>query len=159
MGAEMEVAHPTISEALAGFLEAQKERLSPATFRRYRDVVELLQHSLDGYAFQSLTPKERALWERRWQADEEAGSFCNTFGPEKIPENLGEFLGYFMVRKVIAGRELLRAAGTVTKKLAAWLQENGHIPSEEAADARVRGAAAARDLPRVEELSPTTRRR
>jgi len=57
-----------------------------------------------------------------------------------------------MVRKVIAGRELLRAAGTVTKKLAAWLQENGHISPDEAADASERGATAARDLPRAEEL-------
>ena len=39
------------------------------------------------------------------------------FGPEKIAENLGEFLDYFMVRKVIAGQELLKASGTVTGKL------------------------------------------
>lgn len=51
----MEVANPTIREALAEFLEQQKERLSPATFRRYQDVIELLQHSLDGYAHQSET--------------------------------------------------------------------------------------------------------
>lgn len=30
----------------------------------------------------------------------------------------GEFFGYFMVRKVIAGQDLLRATGMVKKKLA-----------------------------------------
>jgi hypothetical protein len=33
-----------------------------------------------------------------------------------------------MVSKVICGKELLRAAGTVIKKLAAWLAEKGYIP-------------------------------
>ncbi len=58
-----------------------------------------------------------------------------------------------MVRKVLAGKGLLRAAGTVTKKLASWLEAQGYITPEQAADARGRGAEAARDLPRAEELS------
>lgn len=149
----MDVARPTINEVLERFLAEQRTRLSPATFRRYEDVVELLRHCLDGYAYQSLSGEERASWERRWREDEEGGSFCNTFGPGKIPENLGEFLGYFMVRKVVAGKDLLRAAGTVTKELASWLEAQGHITPEEAAAARARGAEAARDLPRAEELS------
>ena len=40
------------------------------------------------------------------------------FGPEKIPGNVAEFLDYFMVRKVMCGKDLMRAAGTVMKKLA-----------------------------------------
>jgi hypothetical protein len=64
-----------------------------------------------------------------------------------------EFLGYFMVRKVTAGQDLLRSAGTVTKKLAAWLLEHGHV-GETARDLAVdRGAAASRDLPRAERLA------
>jgi hypothetical protein len=39
-------------------------------------------------------------------------------------------LGYFMVRKVIAGPSLLRTAGTVTKKLAAWLAAQGYADAE-----------------------------
>lgn len=31
-----------------------------------------------------------------------------------------------MVRKVIPGKDLMRAAGTVTKKLAAWLAEKSY---------------------------------
>ena len=29
------------------------------------------------------------------------------FRPDKITENFGEFLGYFMIRKVAAGQEML----------------------------------------------------
>jgi hypothetical protein len=38
-----------------------------------------------------------------------------------------------MVRKVIAGRELLKAAGTVTGKLVRWLETQAHIESDVAA--------------------------
>ena len=41
----------TIDEALDRFLADQRERLSEKTFRRYQDVVQLLRHSLDGYAY------------------------------------------------------------------------------------------------------------
>lgn len=149
----MEVARPTINEALAEFLAEQRERLSASTFRKYDDVVGLLRHSLDGYGHQWLSDGERAFWEKQWREVDESGSYCNTFGPEKIPENLGEFLGYFMVRKVMAGKDLLRAAGTVTKRLASWLEAKGYISPEDAAEARDRGAEAGRDLPRAEELS------
>ena len=72
------------------------------------------------------------------------------FGPDKISENIGMFLSYFMVRKVIAGQELIRAAGTVTKKLAKWLAEKGYVSGEEAQSAADIGGQAARDLPKAE---------
>lgn len=148
----MKVANPTINEALAAFLAEQQKALSARTFRDYEGAVSLLRHSLDGYAYQWLDEAEQALWQQRWNADEEAGSFCNNFGPEKIIPNLDEFLGYFMVRKVIAGQELLRAAGTVTKKLAAWLEEKGYAGAAETRRAKALGRSAARDLPRAEAL-------
>jgi hypothetical protein len=44
----------------------------------------------------------------------------------RTPAHLGEFRGYFMVRKVIAGQELLKASGTVTRQaralaIRAWI--------------------------------------
>lgn len=141
----------TIDEALARFLAEHRERLSVRTFRRYEEVVELLRHCLDGYAYQSLDDKERRRWEAEFEANEE-GAFCRMFGSEKIPENLGEFLGYFMVRKVIAGQELLKAAGTVTGKLVRWLAEQGYIDDEAAGDATDRAREASRDLPMADRL-------
>lgn len=50
--------------------------------------------------------------------------FCVIVGPTR-GQNLGEFLDYFMVRKVIAGQELRKASGTVTGKLVRWLADRG----------------------------------
>jgi hypothetical protein len=141
----------TIDDALPRFLADQRERLSARTFRRYEEVVELLRHCLDGYAYQSLDDGERRRWEAEFEANEE-GAFCRLFGPEKIPENLGEFLDYFMVRKVIAGQELLKASGTVSGKLVRWLAERGYIDGESAEDADDRAREASRDLPMANRL-------
>jgi len=84
--------HVTIDEALDRFLADQRERTSDKTFRRYQDVVQLLRHSLDGYAYSWLDENERQRWEKELEANEE-GAFCRLFGPEKIPEHLGAFLG------------------------------------------------------------------
>jgi hypothetical protein len=117
-------SHASIDTALTQFLAEQRERLSDRTFSRYEDVVALLRHSLDGYAYMALDGDERRRWEAEFEANEE-GAVCRLFGPEKIPGHLGEFLDYFMVRKVIAGQELLKASGTVTGKLARWLAAHG----------------------------------
>ncbi len=141
----------TIDEALDAFLAEQRKRLSPKTLHNYEDVVSLLRSSLNGYAYESLDELVRKRWEKQFDAgDEEA--FTKLFGPEKIVEHLGAFLGYFMVRKVMAGQDLLRASGTVTKKLAAWLHEYGYISEDERADALERGGDAARELPRADRL-------
>jgi hypothetical protein len=136
---------------MSAFLAAQRKRLSSRTLRNYEDVVFLLRSSLNSYAYDSLDKVEQERWRKAYDAgDEEA--FCHLFGPDKIPEHLGEFLGYFMVRKVMAGQERLRASGTVTKKLAAWLGEQGFITDQERREAARRGADAGRDLPRADRL-------
>lgn len=147
------IATPTIVEVLKQFLEDQRARLAARTFANYEYVVELLEHSLNGYAYQALDEADAQLFDRLYNADgADHREFCEIFGPEHIVPNLGEFLDYFMVRKVIAGKETFRAAGTVTKKLAKWLNEKGYIEAEDAADAAERGAEAARDLPKAQEM-------
>jgi hypothetical protein len=141
----------TIDDALEAFLADQRQRLSARTMRSYEDVIGLLRDCLNGYGPNALDEPDRKRWEEAYQDDEEA--FCHLFGPERILPEVDEFLGYFMVRKVMAGQDLLRSAGTVTKKLAAWLHEHGHA-GETARDLAVdRGAAASRDLPRAERLA------
>lgn len=141
----------SIDSVLEQFLAEQRERLSDRTFGRYEEVVALLRHSLDGYAYTALDAEERRRWEVEFEANEE-GAFCRLFGPEKIPGHLGEFLDYFMVRKVIAGQELLKAAGTVTGKLVRWLAAHGQIDEHTAEDASDLARDAARDLPSAERL-------
>jgi hypothetical protein len=151
---ENENGDPTIAEVLAEFVGEQENRLAPKTFTNYRHVVQLLEHCLNSYASQSLEKTDARRFERLFNAKgSEHREFCQVFGPEHILPNVSEFLGYFMVRKVMAGKDLLRAAGTVTKKLARWLAAKGYAGGDDVEEAAGRGAAAARDLPKAEELA------
>jgi hypothetical protein len=141
----------TIDDVLEAFLADQRERLSARTLGNYEDVIDLLRLCLNGYGPNSLDEPDRKRWEKAYQDDEEA--FCHLFGPEYILSEVSEFLGYFMIRKVMAGQDLLRAAGTVTKKLATWLHEHGHAGEAARNVAIDRGTAASRDLPRAERLA------
>ncbi len=114
-----------------------------------RTSFDLLRDSLNGYGPNTQESADHQRWEQAFHAgDMEA--FCHLFGPEHILGHVDEFLGYFMIRKVIAGQELLRAAGTVTKKLAHWLHEQGYVDDDQRDLALDRGTDAARDLPRAE---------
>ena len=145
---------PTISEVLAEYLRAEKGRLAPKTHARYTDVIGLFTHSLNGYAANSLNQFERARFDKHFDAKgDQHREFCDIFGPEHILENVGEFLNYFMVSKVIAGADTLRASGTVMKKLAKWLVEQGYAKTDDANLAIEQGSDAARDLPAAEKLS------
>jgi hypothetical protein len=141
----------TIDAAFDAFLAEQRERLSPKTLWNYEEVVFLLRSSLNSYAYDSLDEVEQRRWRNAFDAGDE-DAFTKLFGPAKVVEHLGEFLGYFMVRKVMASQDLLRASGTVTKKLASWLHEQGYISDDERANALHRGGDAARELPRADRL-------
>ncbi len=112
----------------------------------------MLAHCLNGYGHTSLSEHERKRFEQAYAAGGEE-AFCQLFGPEKIVDNLGEFLGYFMIHKVAAGQELLRASGTVIKQLVRWLHQQGWIDNDALEIALERGADAARDLPKADKLS------
>jgi hypothetical protein len=141
----------TIDKALESFLAEQRKRLSAKTLRTYEDVVQLLRDSLNGYAYDSLPKAEQDRWQTAFDGgDEEA--YCHLFGPNKIAEHLDGFLGWFMIRKVMASTELLRASGTVTKKLAAWLHEQGYVAAEQRDEAAERGTRASRELPDADRL-------
>jgi len=142
----------TIETVLEAFIEDQRCRVSARAIRNYENVISLLRHSLNGYAYESLDAADAKRFGEAFEAgDEEA--FCHLFGPEYILGHVGEFLGYFMVRKVMGSQELLRASGTVTKKLAAWLYEQGYVSEDERDLAMDQGARAARDLPRADHLA------
>lgn len=147
-------ATPNIEQVLSRFLEDRRKRLKPSTMRKYEDIIGLFQDSMDGYAHQYLDKSEAALFDSLYNAEGDAHrEFCQVFSPEKIPVNVGEFLGYFMPRKVICGKELLKAAGTVMKKLGKWLAEQGYIDDESAANMAGRGQEAAKKLPAAETLA------
>ena len=122
--------------------------------RKYEDIIDLFESCLDGYGHQYLDKQEDVLFDRLYNAEgDEHREFCQLFGPEKIPDNVDEFLNYFMIRKVMCGKELMQTAGTVTKKLGKWLKEKGYIQPENAADIVSSGATAAKELPAAEDLA------
>jgi hypothetical protein len=116
-------------------------------------VVELYRSYLDGYGHDLLSGNERDLWQRTYDDDEEAGSFCTLFGPDRILEGLEGFLGWFVIRKVLGPPETIEAAGPVCAELTTWLVEEGYIQREAVDGAEELITAAARDLPLAEELS------
>ena len=142
----------TIDDALTRFLDAQRSRLVPRTYRRNEEICELLRHCLNGYGHTGLSEFEHKRWERAYEAGDE-DAFCHLMGPEQLVDNLWEFLGYSMIRKVAAGPEPLRAASTVTKSLAKWLHQQGWIDDDAMAIALDRGGEAARDLPKADKLA------
>lgn len=146
-----QIAEPTIEQALEEFLAEQHEKLKPKTLSGYKDVLQLLKDYMNGYAYQALSKTEAAFFDKRYNAEgKEHREFCQLFGPDKLTEELGMFLGYFMTSKVMAGGDFKRLAGTVTKKLSKWLAEKGYISEEDAQMGEEEGAAAARDLPKAE---------
>ena len=123
---EKDVADPTIAATLAAFLTAQRRRLrGPQTIRKYERVVALLQQHMNVECPQTLADDELAVYERYTGPGPTPRTFCEIFGPEWIPFSLEGFFGYFMVRKVAGSAQLSRAAGTVCKKLLAWLEAEG----------------------------------
>lgn len=143
----MKPASPSLHDVLERFLAR------PGTTDEARDVVDLLRSYLDGYGHQMLSDEEAAFFQERYDEDEEAGAFCNLFGPEYILEGLSEFLGWFVIRKVAAGPELTAAFGPVTDRIVDWLVEEEIVTAQAADGAKDLTTTAARDLPAAEELS------
>jgi len=136
----------TIDQVFEEFLAAQEARLSRSTFSRYADIIDLFRSCLEGY----WPGHDQKEYNRITEA---GGTFCGTFGPEDILGGLSEFLGYFMPCKVIAGKDTMKAAGTVTKKLMKWLAEKGYVADDEGLDyAKEEAGRAARDLPASQDV-------
>lgn len=148
------VTRPTIAMALDQFLAEEEQHRSPRTMAQYYSVVELLEHYLNDYADAPPDDPDAERFEQlRGAGGDSPPEFCMIFGPEHIPSHVGMFLSYFMVRKVMASRTLLKASGTVTKRLAAWLAEQGYITAESAEWVKEHGTEAARKLPMGHELA------
>ena len=104
----------TIDHVFEEFLADQKTRLGHTTFSKYESILDLLRSCLESY----WPGHDQKEYDRITKA---GGTFCGTFGPEDVLGGLSEFLGYFMPRKVVASKDTMKAAGTVTKMLVKWL--------------------------------------
>jgi hypothetical protein len=132
----------TLSQVFEEFLADQKARISHKTYLKYQSIIDWYKSYLEGY-----WPGHDREYDQITKA---GGTYCDTFGPEEATAGYSEFLGYFMPRKVMCGRDTMQAAGTVTKKLAKWLAEKGYI--EDTQDDQERAGEAARDLPKASKV-------
>ncbi len=137
----------TIDEVFAEFLADQEARLSERTFRQYESIIDLYGSYLESYWPDCDENEYRRITGA-------GGTYCGTLGPDGITGGISEFLGYFMPRKVAAGKDTMRAAGTVTKKLVKWLAEKKYVEDTESLEmAEERAGEAARDLPAASEVA------
>lgn len=142
----------TINQVFDEFLLLQKTRLKGSGVRRYEEVLGYFQSCMDGYGHQWLSDDEAELFDREYSRDEEAGSFCNLFGPEKVLENLDDFVGWFLVRKTFASKSTLQVTPTVLRKLVRWLVEKRYV-APDAADGSEELLDGAGSLAKAEEFS------
>ena len=139
----MPTTDKTISQTFEEFLSDQKARLSPSTYSKYDTIIDLFKSYMESY----WPGHDQDEYDR---LTETGGKFCDSFGPEEITGGYSEFLGYFMPHKVMCGKETMKAAGTVTKKLAKWLADKGY--AEDTSDAQELAKEATKDLPAAQDV-------
>ena len=141
-----------IKQILEEFLKEQEARLRPKTYGGYEDAIYLFEQCLNGYAYQYLNKKDGERFDRLY--NQENQEFCEVFGPDKIgPMQIGEFLDYFMIRKVMGSKEHMKTVGRVMRKLVKWMGEKGYMREGELDDTTELVDELKDDLPKVRELS------
>ena len=110
----------TIKQVFEEFLKEQQVRLKPSTYRGYKDAMYLFEQCLNSYAYQYLDEKDSKLFDKLY--NEKNKEFCVIFGPDKIGSSeIGEFLDYFMIRKVMGSKGLMKTVGRVMRKFVKWM--------------------------------------
>lgn len=140
----------TIAQVLDEFLADEKERLSARTYRQYESVTRLLCLCLENYVIPSDPALRKMVDEANRAGAEDA--VCRLCPPQEIASGMSDFLGWFMVRKVVAGQDLMRAAGTVTRRLGKWLYEHGYIDADDADYFDAEATSRGRVLPKATAL-------
>jgi hypothetical protein len=94
-----QIADRTIEEVLKQFI---KDTGAAKGIRKEdkKGATELFIDCMNGYAHQSLSREERKIFEHYYDLEgEDHKEFCQVFGPDKITENVAEFVGYFLMAR------------------------------------------------------------
>ena len=142
----------TINQVFEEFLKEQQARLKPRTYEGYEEALYLFEQFLNGYAHQYLNQKDSKLFDKLF--NEGNKGYCDIFGSDKIDSSeISEFLNYFMIRKVIGSKELMKTVGRVMRKLVKWMNEKGYMPEDEFETTTKIVDDLKDELPKVRELS------
>jgi hypothetical protein len=108
-----------IKEVFEQFLSEQESKLAPKTYRDYASVIGLFESQLDSYAWNNLDDGDKAYD----KAQKKGKSFIDLYDHNHIEDNIGEFLDYFVPRKVMAGDEFIfKTCPRVIRKLLKWMR-------------------------------------
>ena len=108
-----------IKEVFAGFLKEQKGNVSLKTYKEYETVIGFFVDCLDGYAWNTLDD-DKAYEE----AQLKKLAFMDIYDHTYIWDNVGEFLDYFIPRKVNWGDTfVLKTCPRVVRGLLKWMRE------------------------------------
>jgi hypothetical protein len=100
-----------ISDALEQFLNEKKQKVSKKTFSHYSFAIGYLEDFLVRYAH-----------------DLEISEIDKINAPvEKLPDYFGEFLGYFVPRKIHPSETEAKQIGCAIRQLLKWLQKNNLV--------------------------------
>jgi hypothetical protein len=126
----------------------------PGGKRRVSEVggsLDLLRNGLDGYGYQYLSRADGDRWSEAFEGGEE-DAFCRMFGAREIARYLDEFLGYFLIRKVLMPEDEVARTVEDVRGFVEWLAAEGELTPVTARKALGRIAAASVDLPAAERL-------
>ena len=141
----------TIEQVFGKFLAEQEERLSPRTYNRYLDVMQLFRICLNNYAYQYLSSEEHDDFLEKYSEGQE---FCQLFQIADIPSSMiGEFFGYFLIRKVASSKSLMKNAGIVMNKLFKWLRDNSLLDESKYSVFEEEIRTARDEVPELEKFS------
>ena len=126
--------------------------MKPRTYEGYEDAIYYFEQFLNGYAHQYLNEKDSKLFDKLY--NEVNKEYCEIFGSDKIGSSeISEFLDYFMIRKVIGSKELMKTVGRVMQKFVKWMNEKGYMPEDEFETTAEIVDELKDELPKVRELS------
>ena len=141
-----------IKDILENFLADQDVRLKSRTYKKYKEVIQLFEDYLNGYAYNHLSDEDYDIFEKKF--NEQDKNFCEIFTLNKIgEEEVNEFLTYFMIKKVMGGKELMKNSGTVMRKFVNWLKDNSYVNEDKFDRLYETVNDVKKDLPKVAELS------
>lgn len=148
-----QIADPTIEAVVKLFIKDASAAKGVSKADK-KGAAELFMNCMNSYAHQSLSEAEQELFDHYYDLDgKEHKDFCQVFGPDKISENVGEFVGYFLIRKVMMPGDQMAEAAAVVAELCKWLVEQNIVSIEDAQDAIEKAERAAKLLPRAEDAN------
>lgn len=141
-----------ITQTFESFLKERKESLSKKTYQKYNNVIELFENYLNGYAYKNLEDENYQKFEKMF--NQEGKQYCETFTVQNLSTvEFNEFLSYYMIRKVMGSKSLMKDTGTVLRKFTTWLHENEYLEDKQYEMLYSTINDLKDDLPKLEELS------